>query len=151
MKSWLKGIKGRLLVAACIPVIATIFLIAVSISSSNKLGNHLDTAYKNLVPSLNALSDIRGERGNVLSNVWAAHSMADRNKEDTAQLIKDARTSMDRFKAAITEYDGVPNLPGEVELYQPVKNALPAFESLTEEILKKIEMAAMENRDTRTS
>jgi len=66
MKKWFKGIRGRLLFAACMPVIALSCVIGVSLNTSSKLGHLLNDSFGRIVPNLNSIGDIRDGRGNML-------------------------------------------------------------------------------------
>jgi methyl-accepting chemotaxis protein len=144
MKQWFKGIRGRLLFAAFIPLIALTVIIGISLSNSNKLGNLLSDSYERVTPNLRVIGDIRGTRGNIIYHVWGAHAMMGTDKKFAEDYIKQGRAEIDALKQALSVYENNPFSDGEEELYDKFKKEKEQFYTLTEEILKKLETGSPE-------
>ncbi len=137
LKSWFKGIRGKLLFSACLPVIAFTMITVVALRSTNKLGEMLNTAYTDIVPNMDALGQLAMQRARVGYFFWAAVGL---HGESRTKFIKKTEDAWQDFKEAQEYYEKTPFGEVEAKNYQTVKDNKATFYKVTEgltEALKK--------------
>jgi len=139
MNKWFKGIRGRLLFAACMPVVALSCVIGVSLNTSTKLGHLLNDSFSRIVPNLNSIGDVRAGRGNMLYYIFGAYGMATTDKEFAADYLKKGRGAIKMMKDGIIAYEAAPFSDGEEAVYEKFKSKKERFYTLTDEIYAKVE------------
>lgn len=138
MKTWFKGIKGRLLVAACLPVLALSGIIGLSLNTSSKLGVLLVDSFDRVIPNLDSIGDMRAGRGNALYYLFGAYSMVGTDKDFALDYIAKGRDSIKQLKEAMASYESLPFAPGEEEIFNKFKPKKERFYTVTEEIFAKV-------------
>lgn len=100
ISSWFKGLKGRLLLSALVPVVAFTGLTALSLSVSSKLGTQLETAYENFIPTYKVLDNILVYRASTGYFMWAALGSGPTPdvRKDYLKKTKRAIDSMNKFR-----------------------------------------------------
>lgn len=136
--SWTRGIKGRLIFAALVPVVATVILSLISLSVANNLGNSLSTTYENVIPNLEYIGSARAARGNVMYYLWAAHSTAS-DKEKSKKYLDKAREALAELKEAYSNYEAAHFEEGEAEIYAELRDKKEVFYKISEDIMSNIE------------
>ncbi len=58
ISSWFRGLRGKLLLSAFLPVIAFAVLTGLSIHSMSVLGGMLTTAYTDVIPNMDGLGQL---------------------------------------------------------------------------------------------
>lgn len=145
MKQWFKGIRGRLLVAACLPVIALGVVIALSLNTATKLGGMLDESYGRLIPNLDAFTDIMQSRAGLAYYFWAAYSNAQTDPVLAKDFIRQGKESLKTLQDALHKYEAAPFGEGEAEMYNVAKVNNEKFFKLTEEIIANLEKGDAES------
>ncbi|HEY8271481.1 MAG TPA: methyl-accepting chemotaxis protein [Pseudobdellovibrionaceae bacterium] len=138
MKQWFKGIRGRLLMATCLPIVALTVVIGLSIHTDHKFSGLLNESYSRLIPNLNVFIDIREARPRISFYFWAAYGTAASDSVLSKKYIATAETAFDDLKVGIKKYEGLPFGPGEAELFAPTKLLIPKFYTLTEKIIDQL-------------
>lgn len=139
MKQWFKGIRGRLLLAALLPVLALGGIIGVSLNTSGKLGHLLNDSYQRVIPNMDALGDMRAGRGNMLYYVFGAYAMIGTNKEFAEDYLAKGRDAIKMIKKGVESFEAAPFGPGDEEIYNKFKSKKERFFALTEEVYTKVE------------
>ncbi|XGC82390.1 methyl-accepting chemotaxis protein [Bdellovibrio bacteriovorus] len=138
MTKWMRGLRGKLMLSAIIPIIALTAVTLISIRSTSKLGDKLETAYADIIPNMEALSTIGMQRARVGYFIWAALA----NKEDfesRKKFIKRASDAFDELKKGIATYEATGLDKEQEAIYAKAKELKPAFFAMTDEILKGLE------------
>lgn len=138
--SWFKGIKGRLLAAAVLPVIGFAVLGGISISGITNVVGLLDVANEQVIPTFDLVGEMRQARNKFLYGVWAAME----HRTDPAQLesyLKIAVQGSEEFRKAQDIYDPVPRTPEEDKIYQKVKPLFPEYYSTMTNVIEMVRSA----------
>jgi methyl-accepting chemotaxis protein len=139
MKQWFKGIRGRLLFAAVLPVFALAGVITLSMNVSNRLGGMIEHTFEVSVPNLKVLGDIRAQRGNTLFFMWTAVAVSETDKEMAKEYIQKAHESLGELKAALVVYEKNPFIEGEAAVYDKAKQDIAKFFPNSEALLLLLE------------
>ncbi|WP_413289610.1 methyl-accepting chemotaxis protein [Bdellovibrio sp. HCB337] len=145
MKQWFKGIRGRLLVAACLPVIALAMLMGISLNVGQKLGDLLNDTYERVIPNMAVIGDIRAARGNLLYYTFGAYGMATTDKDFSKEYLEKGKDSLKELKEGLVLYESVPFSEGEEEIYNKFKKDKDKFFAITESMFAKIEKGDTES------
>lgn len=135
MKAWFKGIRGRLLVAAFLPVVALTFVIGISMHTSDKLGGLLDDSYTRLIPNMDSFVDIMSARSGLGYYFWAAYSTASTDPEMSKMYLEKAKTTFADLKEGIVKYEAAPFGKEEEKIYNEFKGNNARFFELTEQVM----------------
>ncbi len=135
MKTWFKGIRGRLLIAACLPVLALVIVIGISMHASNKLGGLLEDSYTRMIPNMDSFIDIMSARSALGYYFWAAYSNASANPDLSKEFINKAKVSSKELREGIAKYEAAPFDPAEEKMYSEIKGSNQRFYDLTEQII----------------
>ena len=134
MGSWFKGLRGKLLVSAFLPLIAFAVLTWLAVSTMNHLGGFLTDAYTQIIPNTEALGQITTERASIGYFMWAAMGVKDPNQNK--DFVEKAQQAFERFKTAQSEYETTSFSEEETKNYASVKAKQARFYELTEQMLQ---------------
>ncbi|KYG64986.1 chemotaxis protein [Bdellovibrio bacteriovorus] len=133
VSSWFKGIKGKLLFAATMPVIGFAVVGVVSSHGLNQEVTLLNTSHDLIIPNLKEISEIRVSRNKFGYKVYEAVSKLDAQQDATKELAE--------VKEAVTEYESAYNaylksefMPEEQAMFEPLKEKFPKFIALMKKI-----------------
>ncbi|HWU44060.1 MAG TPA: methyl-accepting chemotaxis protein, partial [Bdellovibrio sp.] len=107
MGSWFRGIKGKLLFAAVLPVLGFAIVYVIAHSNFQGLGTLLETSNKEIIPNLQAIGDMRQARNKYGYQVWAAMSMP--TTEKRSERLKLVREAISEFDAGFKKYAAIPS------------------------------------------
>lgn len=142
--SWFRGLRGKLLLSALLPVLAFVLITGIAVTSLNSLGTLLTSAYSETIPTLDSLGGMGMQRARIGYFIWA--SLA--NKEDQKSrhnFIAKAKDAFAEFKKSQDYYESTPPLPEEVKLYAKSKEGKARFRELTEQLISSLEKNTAEN------
>lgn len=137
-KTWFRGLRGKLLFSAILPIIAFTVLTGLSLRSMNNLGDMLSDAYTDIIPSMDGVGQIGTQRARVGYFIWAALA----NKEDfksRSNFIKKAKEAFDDFKKGQALYESTPMDDEEAKNYTRAKEIKSEFYALTERMISSLE------------
>ncbi|WP_413581128.1 methyl-accepting chemotaxis protein [Bdellovibrio sp. HCB288] len=143
LSSWFRGIKGKLLFAACLPLVGFSIIYFISSSSMSKLNVYLDSANLNIIPNLAAVGEMRQARNKFGYQVFAAMSMDTAEKRQ--ERIKIAREAIAEFKKGMDSYKSAPSDPKLAATDKKAYDALNEYMNLLEETAKLAESGIPEN------
>lgn len=137
IKSWIHGLRGKLLMSAIFPIFAFIAISALNINGLSKMGAMLTEAYTDVIPSLDDLGHMAASSQALSNHLWATLA----NPTD-----KDFRKDhVEKFKAAFAEYtkyqsayEATPFSEEESKNYAKVKDKKEAFAKATETIAAEL-------------
>lgn len=136
--SWFRGIKGRLLGAAVIPVVGFAILFGVALSGLNKEDVIIKTAHESLVPNIDAIGAMRNSRNRFnFQSVYAILTFE--NTAERATHVKAAQTGIADYEAAYEKYLTAPFLPGEEKMHSEAKAAIGETIRLMKEMMTLLE------------
>jgi methyl-accepting chemotaxis protein len=143
MSAWFKGLRGKLLVSAFLPIIAFAILTGLAVSTMNSLGGFLTDAYTKIIPNTEALGQITTERASIGYFMWAAMGVKDpsQNKD----FIEKAQQAFERFKTAQSEYEASTSTEEEIKNYAEVKSQKARFYELTSQMIHLLEVNTPES------
>ncbi|MBO9665537.1 MAG: chemotaxis protein [Bdellovibrio sp.] len=121
--AWFRGIKGKLLFAAVLPVIGFAIIYTISHSSMGGLGAMLNVANKDTIPNMAAVGEMRQARNKYGYQIFAAMAMP--TAEKRVERVKMARDGMNEFRDNFKIYSRMPSPP---ELDATDKKAYAVFE-----------------------
>lgn len=138
VSSWFRGLKGRLLFAAFLPMIGFGIIFAVAIQGQNKTAVLMDDAHNLIIPNLQYLSELRQSRNKFGYQVWAAIDAVNQ-PEDFEKRIKSAKEAITEFKDNYDLYSKARFAEGEAEIDAKLKPIIPAFYAAMDKIVALME------------
>ncbi|QDK37325.1 methyl-accepting chemotaxis protein [Bdellovibrio sp. NC01] len=107
LSTWFRGIKGKLLFAAVLPVIGFAVVFTIAHTNFDRLGFLLKTANREMIPNLQGIGEMRQARNKYGYQVWAAMNMP--TEEKRMARAKLARDAIKEFEAGYKTYMEVPS------------------------------------------
>ncbi|MBO9665536.1 MAG: MCP four helix bundle domain-containing protein [Bdellovibrio sp.] len=137
LSSWFKGIKGRLLFAACMPVVGFAVIFGVSFKGLSRFEEMLGTVHVSIVPNLQAIGEMRQARNKFSFQILAA--MDAEEGKDREKRLKSTKEAQTEFKEYYDKYLKAPFLPGEDAIHEKVKGQMPEFFALMDKMITLVE------------
>lgn len=137
LSSWFKGIKGRLLFAAVIPVVGFAITFGISFRGLDSFNKMLTTVHTSIVPNLQANGEIRQSRNKFSYQALAAMDAED--AETRNSRLKAAQEAVKEFKENYKKYTDAPPLDGEDKIHDKAKGHIPEFFALMDQIITLID------------
>jgi methyl-accepting chemotaxis protein len=135
LSSWFRGLKGRLLFAAFLPMIGFAIIFAVAMQGQNKTAVLMDNAHTLIIPNLQAISEMRQARNKFGYQAWAALDAASR-PADLEKHIKSMEEALSEFKEYYTKYLNARFADGEQVIADKVKPSIPPFYAAMEKSIE---------------
>ncbi|MEK2688620.1 methyl-accepting chemotaxis protein [Bdellovibrio sp. GT3] len=132
LKSWFRGLRGKLLFSAFLPVAAFAVITVIALNSTNKLGTMLNSAYTDMVPNMDSLGQLAMQRARVGYFFWASLGTHGPSRE---VFIKKTTAAWDDFKEAQAYYEKTPFDETEAKNYSGVKSNKDKFYATTETLM----------------
>ncbi|MBO9665535.1 MAG: MCP four helix bundle domain-containing protein [Bdellovibrio sp.] len=123
VSSWFRGIKGRLLAAAVIPVVGFGIVFSISHGGFNKLNDVIDSAHGDIIPNIVALAEMRQARNKFGYQVWEYMNAADSDAKQSA--AKGVATSIEEYETNYKAYTSSTFSPEEKAAFEKVKDDFP--------------------------
>ncbi|MFS4458404.1 methyl-accepting chemotaxis protein [Bdellovibrio sp. HCB2-146] len=139
LSSWFRGIKGKLLFAAVLPLLGFASIGFISVSGTGELTRLLGSAHKEIIPNLDVLAEARQSRNKYGYKIFAAMAAIEYNTGDYMAELKDARAGADEFKAAYEAYAKTDFMPEEAKRYEGVKDDYAHLSTMMFEIANMVE------------
>ncbi|MDG0817559.1 methyl-accepting chemotaxis protein [Bdellovibrio svalbardensis] len=111
MGSWFRGIKGKLLFAAALPVLGFTIVYFIAHANFNTLGDLLSTSNKFIIPNLQGVGEMRQARNKFGYQIWAAMNMP--TTEKRMERLKIVHQAIEEFDKGFKLYNSVPS-PAEL-------------------------------------
>ncbi|MEN0059163.1 MAG: MCP four helix bundle domain-containing protein, partial [Bdellovibrio sp.] len=118
-RTWIKGIKGKLLIIALLPVVAFVVVFAVAQSGLRTLGHYVQEANTDIIPNIQAIGEMRQARNKFGYHIWAAIGIS--SPEKRQERLKLTREAVDDMDNAIKTYESTPFSPEMEKSYAPAK------------------------------
>ncbi|KYG63077.1 chemotaxis protein [Bdellovibrio bacteriovorus] len=133
LSSWFHGIKGKLLLAAALPIVG--FGVANIISSTgiSKINFLLSSSHKEIIPNIEALQEMRHSSTKFAFHVTSALAELESGRQADSD-IKEAHTAMQSYEKAYKEYVNSAFMPDEKKAFEAIKGTFPQMIALMEKI-----------------
>ncbi|WP_413584125.1 methyl-accepting chemotaxis protein [Bdellovibrio sp. HCB274] len=142
--SWFSGIKGKLLVAAAWPAVGFAVLGFVAYMGLTSLSGMLNKSYAEIIPNVDSLGQIEGGRARIGQYLWGA--LANLNFEKRRDIYIDKLgQALVEYNEAVKKYESSPDMPGEPEIYAPMKANHAAYVANVEDFIKTLKTPTPEN------
>ncbi|WP_413560971.1 methyl-accepting chemotaxis protein [Bdellovibrio sp. HCB209] len=141
--SWFRGIKGKLLFAAVLPMIGFGIIFGISSTSLTTVGSMLRSANNDTIPNITAIGHMRQARNKFGYQVFAAMSMP--TAEKRAERIKIAREGAKEFKEGFEQYRRLPSPPKLLETDNAASAVAEEYYTLLEKTAALAETGNPEN------
>lgn len=138
LTTWFRGLRGRLLFSATLPIVAFAILTGIAWKSMNNLGGMLTDAYTNVVPNMDALGQLGMQRARIGYFIWAALANNDDPKSRKVFTEK-AREAFSGFKEFEDVYAKSNFLPEESKNYAKTQAIKDQFYALTDQMIYLLE------------
>ncbi|WP_413557055.1 methyl-accepting chemotaxis protein [Bdellovibrio sp. HCB209] len=120
MKSLFQGIKGKLFLAAFVPMFGFAAVCYFTYTGVSYVSGMLNNAYTNELPNVEALGEVEGGRARIGQYLWGAVANLEHQKRRDIYVTK-LEEALNEYKAAIKDYEDSANMAGEAEIYAPMK------------------------------
>lgn len=138
LASWFRGIKGKLLLAASLPVIGFIVLSVAANQGADKLGHLLTVSNETIIPTFDAIGDMETFRHQFNSEMWSAASPV-LNAEQKKNAVATSKEDLAGYKKAIDFYGSTPMDGEELKRWNEIKPIAESFISSGNNIVSLIE------------
>lgn len=142
IKSFFRGIKGKILLSVFIPVIAFIGITGVNLSGLMKVNSKIAIAVTDIIPSLQNLEEVIKHTHSMGQFAWTAIA-SDKPETKKANLEK-LKSNYAKFKEHLILFEKGLSHKEEIEAYNKVKPILGDFYSLTDQAISHLEKATPE-------
>ena len=138
VSSWFRGIKGRLLFAAFVPMIGFAIVFGVAIKGLDRTNLRLEDAHTLIIPNLRAIAEMRQSRNKFGFQIWAGIDHVN-NPEELAKRMKSAHEGIEEFSDNYKLYAAARFAPGESEIHDKVKDSVPELIKVMHNIIALVE------------
>ncbi|MGE5086605.1 MAG: MCP four helix bundle domain-containing protein, partial [Bacillota bacterium] len=129
--SWFRGIKGRLLFAAVLPLFGFITIFFVSMNGFEKMQKVVSSAHNDIIPNIALYGEMRQARNKFGFQSWTYLNAT--NSQDKEASLKVIKQSIEEYEIAYKDYEQSTFMPEEEKMYSTVK---PLFPALIEDMKK---------------
>lgn len=143
IKTWVHGLRGKLLMSAIFPIFGFIAISALNINGLSKMAAMLSEAYTVVVPSVDDLGHMAAQRQAMTNHLWAVLANAD-DKEFRSEQLAKFKTAIEQYAKYQTSYEATPFTKEETENYAKVKEKKAVFAQTTEAMLSELTKATPE-------
>jgi Methyl-accepting chemotaxis protein len=144
LSSWFRGLKGKLLLTAALPLVGFATLGGISISATSSLNKLLSSAHTELIPNMDALAEMRVSRNKFAYKAFASVSQAEHGFDNSGE-IKSATDGANEFKAAYKDYLDTQFMPEEEKLFNAAKGDFEAYIAILDKIVPMLSDKSPEN------
>ena len=138
ISSWFRGIKGRLLFAATVPLIGFAILSTVSFNGINKIVGLLNVSNETIIPTFDAIGDLDGSRHRFNSEAWSLTTGA-LSAEGRKTSLATTKAMLESYKKAVDFYASTPMEGEEVKRFQEIKPSIEGFLKSAAKVISDLE------------
>lgn len=133
LSTWFRGIKGKLLFAAFMPVLGFGIVGYVSSTGLTQITHLLDTSHELIIPNMEYLAEMRQARNKFGYKIYAALSKNEKQQDPTADL-EDAKGGIKEYEDSYNLYAKAPFMPEEQVKHDKVKDDFPKLIAMMKKI-----------------
>lgn len=137
LSTWFRGLKGRLLFAAILPLIGYAVLFSVSYLGIGKETQIINVAHESLIPNIDAIANMRNCRNRF--GYQTLKVITDESADGRASHLKEAAGSIAEFESFYSAYTKAPFLPGEEAIHEKAKGDIANTISVMKEIVQVLQ------------
>lgn len=137
IKSWIHGLRGKLLMSAIFPVFAFIAISVLNINGLSKMASMLSDVYTDIIPSVDDLGHMATERHAMANHLWAIIANPN-DKEFRDEELAKFKKAFEEYNKYQASYEATPFAKEEAESYAKVKSNKAAFTKATETLLAEL-------------
>ncbi|AFY02855.1 methyl-accepting chemotaxis protein [Bdellovibrio bacteriovorus] len=133
LKAQFKGLRGKLLGVAVLPLIALSVTAWISFQGFSQIGTMLNESYAVYVPNIRLLGQLNLNRANIGYFTFAALANKDdmKGRENFVGLLD---RSVESYTAAMAEYEKQNFIEGEAEAFRAMKDNYPKYLEYTKQV-----------------
>lgn len=146
LKKWLLGLRGKFLVLAILPMVGFAVLTVLAISSSNRLGEMLNSTYQELVPGMDAYNQLLTTRMAFGYNSYAAVANA-HDPKARDHYIEETKKYFEKYKELMNGIASRQLSAQEKELFSAALSNDSEYVSVCGEILTLLQQRNKEADD----
>jgi Methyl-accepting chemotaxis protein len=133
--TWFQGIKGRLLSVSVFPFIAFAVIFGFTYMGLEKISALVESAHKDIIPNISSLDDMRIYENKFGYRMWEGLN----SEEDRPAALKEAKESLDSFKAAFKIYVESSFDPEEEKLFNQSKGDFDDYVKKAQLVIDNVE------------
>jgi hypothetical protein len=141
--SWFRGLRGKLLFSALLPIVGFTAITVIGLKSVDKIGGMLQGVYTDVIPNIDALGQLSMQRARIGYFIWAGLGTKDLPKSRTT-FIEKTESAFEALKKAQVYYEKSPFAPEEEKTYAPIRAHKARFYELTTEIIGLLKVGTPE-------
>ncbi|MFM6929835.1 MAG: methyl-accepting chemotaxis protein [Bdellovibrio sp.] len=142
--SWFRGIKGRLLGIAVLPILGFAISSFVAFDGIDKVDKFVESAHKEIIPITKSLNDLVVARNKYGYHAWAAVAMHS-NDSVREQRLAFASEAIADWRKAFATYESYPANPAVAENYSFIKDNKDRYLGMLEQVLALTKQATPES------
>ncbi|AFY02779.1 HAMP domain-containing methyl-accepting chemotaxis protein [Bdellovibrio bacteriovorus] len=135
--SWFRGIKGKLLFAAALPIVAFCMVGVISVNGVGRVNELLKSSHNEIIPNILILTDMRISRNAFGFRAYSALSLFKAGKDIDGELVM-AEQALDSYRKDYEKYTKTPFTAEEKALFDKAQDKFPAILAIMEDILKNL-------------
>lgn len=140
--AWFHGIRGQLLFAAALPIVAFVMVGFISVRGVTEVNTLLRSSHKDIIPNILVIGELRLNRNAFAQSSFAAINNAIEGRSFDTQL-EDASRSLENYKKDFQDYSKATFQPEEAKQFEAVKDKFPELIAVMEKIVTLVK-----NKDT---
>jgi methyl-accepting chemotaxis protein len=129
--SWFRGLKGRLLFAATLPIVGFAIAFTVAMNSVSTLSTLLKTAHETIIPNQLVIGTMITSRLRFTIDVRDALTRPELKEKS----LETAKVALEKYKAAYDQYKKNPFIEGEEDVHNAAKDKIDNLIKLMETLL----------------
>lgn len=137
MKTLFRGLRGRLILVAILPVIAMALTTYIASKGQSVIGGLLNESYEVYVPNIQTLGQINLNRANI--GYFAFGAIANQSDaQNRSVFIGLLENSFKNYKDSVDLYLTLQKIPGEEQAFAKMKENYPQYVALTSEVIEHL-------------
>ncbi|WP_413586766.1 methyl-accepting chemotaxis protein [Bdellovibrio sp. HCB274] len=145
VSSWFRGIKGRLLAAAFIPVVGFGIVYFISQGGFSAVDEVVNSAHGELIPNLISLSDMRQGRNKFGYQTWEYLNAISPEAKETA--TKGVLSAVEEYENAYNTYSATSFSPEEKTAFENVKDNFPKLIATMKDIAEMVKSGSSDKHE----
>ncbi|WP_374031125.1 methyl-accepting chemotaxis protein [Bdellovibrio bacteriovorus] len=135
--SWFRGIKGKLLFAAALPIVAFCMVGVISVNGVGRVNELLKSSHNEIIPNILILTDMRISRNAFGFRAYSALSLFKAGKDIDGEVTM-AEQALHSYRKDYEKYTKTSFTEEEKVLFEKAQDKFPAILAIMEDILKNL-------------
>ncbi len=143
--SWFKGIRGKLLSTALLPILGAGISSYFAFSGISKIVSYLESAHSEIIPKTSLLKSLIIARNKYGYHTWTALHMAAENPAISKERLAIARQAYEELKNGYDAYGKYPHSEKEEKYWSVIRNTKEQYLALLDQTMNLIGEAKPES------